>query len=707
MKRLLIIIIIFTTILTNTFGLSSYSSKYFVVNISQFETKIFKQLRIGTYRGKLYKAVFSLVKNGDSYQTKFLNIINKIKTSSIFKNAKNNYQKGDTILQLLHKYLFKMYEGNDASLSSVFNRGIFNCVSSSVIFNMVSDYFGISTSGAVIPSHVFSIVHINGKAIDVEPTVKYGFDTGKRRHIHDEFKRLTGFIYVPPSSPNRRQINRFQLVSYIFSQVGNVEGMNNRHEESLKFFVRSLMIYPKNESGLIGVKIAYYKIAQKHSSEGDYLKGIKVLQELLSLFSEDITIVKGINVFFNNSIIELANKKQFQTVFKLFNMFRNNNVFRKTVKQLEPDMYRRESNHLMEIGKFELALKRAEIGIKRYTELEVLKSIIHNNWITRLVKTSKYLEALKVIEKIGKTNRRIYNRVRYVYGIWVQNLLGQRKYDEAYKISENFYKQYKGKFGSRNFFKKFIHYYTYTLARAGLIDKADKVFKSNKNIFTNNEYNKMYGSFVINSSKLYMNMAKPKKSAKFFIVAVKNHSTHRNIESLKYNYPYKLVVALNKTNNINSAVTLLSSIETVTSKNYVSKARALMYFFIARKYFSNNDYTSSIANIKNGLKYYKLNYLYNLLAQTAVNRINQEINNNNYAKAAKLAEDYLKIDINNNELRDIYKKSILFIVSNLASNNRLNLAIKILLKAKSILGSDYQIEEMLNRVRQSQRNTSN
>jgi len=174
-------------------------------------------------------AKISLWASGDS------NLTNLEKINSTVYNLNNSSElpstdreKAEFILSYLHTIL-RTYSIYQTRVDTVFTNGVYNCVSSAVLYIIFCESAGIKTSGVITKEHAFVMVHIDGQSIDVETTNRFGFDPGNRKEFHDQFGRLTGFSYVPVQNYRDRQtINHLELVSLILNnRIADFERRNN------------------------------------------------------------------------------------------------------------------------------------------------------------------------------------------------------------------------------------------------------------------------------------------------------------------------------------------------------------------------------------------------------------------------------------------------------------------------------------------------
>ena len=119
--------------------------------------------------------------------------------------------KGDNLLQILHeKGVLKRYQTTQTRLSTLLDRGDFNCVSSSLLYGILGSYLELEIAYVGTRDHVFCVLDTPGKKIDVETTTALGFDPGLKRDFVDQFGKITGFSYVPPGKYTTRNTLDFR-----------------------------------------------------------------------------------------------------------------------------------------------------------------------------------------------------------------------------------------------------------------------------------------------------------------------------------------------------------------------------------------------------------------------------------------------------------------------------------------------------------------
>ena len=84
------------------------------------------------------------------------------------------------ILGYLHRRLFRQYFANQTKIEKMLENRRFNCVSSAVLYTAVCRNFGINITGLIVPDHVLVQLKTSKIKIDIETTIRYGFDPASK-----------------------------------------------------------------------------------------------------------------------------------------------------------------------------------------------------------------------------------------------------------------------------------------------------------------------------------------------------------------------------------------------------------------------------------------------------------------------------------------------------------------------------------------------
>ena len=132
------------------------------------------------------------------------------------REVRNPREQAEATLAYMHEVLLKRYDEKQTGVDYLLERGSYNCVSSGVVYAIFLKALGLRVWGVRTSDHAFCRVQAGEQAFDVETTSPFGFDPGTRKEFTDNFGRVTGYSYVPPSNyRDRRDIGEKELLGLI------------------------------------------------------------------------------------------------------------------------------------------------------------------------------------------------------------------------------------------------------------------------------------------------------------------------------------------------------------------------------------------------------------------------------------------------------------------------------------------------------------
>jgi len=216
----------------------------------------------------------------------------------------------ENIFLYLHKNFFLEYNEHQTEISTVFDTGVYNCVSSAVIYMGFLKYTGFETSGVAVPDHAFCTVVWNDELIDVETTNPMGFDPGRKTSFTDSFGCETGYTYVPPGQYRQRTVlNDLEFLSLILQNRIHMLQNKNKHEEVISL---AAQIYELtgNESDYDQYILMMTNWISWLDRKGLQEKGLVFLKDFSSAGVLPDTLKVSAGVVLNNRILFFLNQKK-------------------------------------------------------------------------------------------------------------------------------------------------------------------------------------------------------------------------------------------------------------------------------------------------------------------------------------------------------------------------------------------------------------
>lgn len=129
---------------------------------------------------------------------------------------------GEALLAFLHgpSGPFRSYRATQTRVDVLLDSGVFNCVSSAVVYFILAQELGLEVGAVGTRDHAFCTVTVDGRMVDVETTIAYGYDPGRRQDFKDSFGKVTGIVWVPATNySTRRNFDFPHLVELILQNL--------------------------------------------------------------------------------------------------------------------------------------------------------------------------------------------------------------------------------------------------------------------------------------------------------------------------------------------------------------------------------------------------------------------------------------------------------------------------------------------------------
>ena len=265
------------------------------------------------------------------------------------------------ILGYLHRRLFHQYFANQTKINEMLENRRFNCVSSSVLYTAICRNFGINITGLIVPDHVLVQFRTPTTKIDIETTIRYGFDPASKKEVLDHLGKITGFVYVDQKNYKQRsEISDRQMISLIYSNRYKALNDQRHHAEATR------------------VLYAGWQLADN-------------LPRTLNTWENGIS----------NYIISLDRLNRFSDALYVIDLITEKFPTLKQPTELHYNIYLNWSYHALKAKQFELGSKVAQEGLKTYPRDRKLLQNLKSAYVSQtqvLVKKRDFNSARLTIE---------------------------------------------------------------------------------------------------------------------------------------------------------------------------------------------------------------------------------------------------------------------------------------------------------------------
>ncbi|MDC7224102.1 MAG: hypothetical protein PQJ60_10200 [Spirochaetales bacterium] len=172
-----------------------------------------------------------------SYLERFDRILGEFREEMIPALAgESERRQGEAVLEWMHSTLLTgHYRTDQTKIDVLMDRGDYNCVSSALVYLILTREAGLDTKGEETADHAFCTLGAGEEIrVDVETTTLLGFDPGTKKEFTQSFSGRTGFAYVEPGDYRRRKpASDKRMVSLILQNRIALYQRQGRYEEAV------------------------------------------------------------------------------------------------------------------------------------------------------------------------------------------------------------------------------------------------------------------------------------------------------------------------------------------------------------------------------------------------------------------------------------------------------------------------------------------
>jgi hypothetical protein len=206
-------------------------------------------------------------------------------------------------LAFLHRNLFTSYSFLQTRVDTALQSGVYNCVSSAVLYLIVARSVGLSVSGVRTTDHAFCTVLVNGQQVDVETTNPLGYNPGSKKEFTDSFGKVTGFSYVPPGSySDRRPIGEKELLSLILVNRVSEDLEERAFRDALRPAVSAYTLVGSEDARQV-MKVAFSDFVSWMGIRRDFAQGIQFIDAVKASFGGSVDLEQPRRDLYHNWVV--------------------------------------------------------------------------------------------------------------------------------------------------------------------------------------------------------------------------------------------------------------------------------------------------------------------------------------------------------------------------------------------------------------------
>ena len=238
-------------------------------------------------------------------------------------------ERGRAVLKLLYRDYLTTYDFHQTRTDVALLTGVYNCVSSGVLYMAAAKAAGLEVRGQKTTEHAFCTVYLPNtsggktnqlKKIDVETTNPYGFNPGSREAIENEDK-IQGYYVVPKKNyANRQEVSDIIFAGLIAGNLCSYYVEKNDYMNSIPLGAAryDAVLLEKNNSKAAGdVRRDFDVLAtnyMNHMPESSltYAKMMDWFMTFIDRWGMTSFLQKNMDISFNNLMVLCFDERNYE-----------------------------------------------------------------------------------------------------------------------------------------------------------------------------------------------------------------------------------------------------------------------------------------------------------------------------------------------------------------------------------------------------------
>ena len=223
--------------------------------------------------------------------------------SKLAEEVEDQGALAEAILSYMHETMLRAYSEPVTEMDVLLERGVYNCVSSAVLFLILARSVDIEVFGIKTNDHAFCRVRTEEGSYDVETTNVHGFNPGEKKEFTDAFGRITGFTYVPPNrDSNRQDIGEKELLALILQNRASYDNDRRRFVAAVEASVDAYHLARTGDSAQ-RLSMILTNMASWYNSQSSFETGVAFLRQARAVYGPDSRLEKALSDMVHNRIV--------------------------------------------------------------------------------------------------------------------------------------------------------------------------------------------------------------------------------------------------------------------------------------------------------------------------------------------------------------------------------------------------------------------
>ncbi len=197
----------------------------------------------------------------------------------------SNEEKADAALAFIYEKILSRYQLVQTRVDVAMESGVYNCVSSDVIFIYFAKTLGIPVRAVETPNHAFCTIESDGKNIDVETTNPFGVNPGRKR-VSELPNGGKQYLSVPAKHyQNRHDVDDRRLLAIIYNnRIASLQKQRGANAATIGLAVDACALQANSASGVQTVAECVCNYAADLSAAGKYDDALALVLRAQEIF---------------------------------------------------------------------------------------------------------------------------------------------------------------------------------------------------------------------------------------------------------------------------------------------------------------------------------------------------------------------------------------------------------------------------------------
>ncbi|KAA3620126.1 MAG: hypothetical protein DWQ05_05195 [Calditrichaeota bacterium] len=224
------------------------------------------------------------------------------------------------IFAIMHSTILGDYDRDSTTLLDIIQHKKFNCVSATILYNLVCEEMGLETSAFETPTHVYTIFSDFDKKFIVENTSPMGFNILKSLQAYSRFllpyypddQRLKIGLDQLYAYENRhgRSIDNTELLGLLAYNQAYFSAKNNAFDRAYEFVLTAQSFNQDSRSNIRFEKGLYFRWGKKCFDEKRFFDAFTVFADGFYRYPDNEDFARNTKATFQNCIQQSWQQKK-------------------------------------------------------------------------------------------------------------------------------------------------------------------------------------------------------------------------------------------------------------------------------------------------------------------------------------------------------------------------------------------------------------